>query len=188
MTDWPNPDQPGYPQNPERDAFIFLRKGETIQDGDECPTDNCQEWLPVDRWSIGSKYNPLAFKIFRGRLTQADHAASVAAAAEAMREACARYHDETAAILEKEDVAAGGNVKGAAQLARKHRADADWIRDIPTTAPMTAAQAAWVPEVSRLIAASARLADKKNYALNGGEGLVRGEFFAALAPFTEAKP
>jgi len=47
-------------------------------------------------------------------------------------EKAAAYHDETAAILEPDDVQEGGNIKGAIKLAARHRRYAKEIRNLMT--------------------------------------------------------
>ena len=45
-------------------VYRFLDVGDLIEAGDECPSDNCERWEPVNRWAIGSPRSAI-FKIIR---------------------------------------------------------------------------------------------------------------------------
>jgi hypothetical protein len=48
-------------------AWRFLDNGEIIESGDECPSDDCSRWEPVNRWAVGSPRSSI-FKVIRRRL------------------------------------------------------------------------------------------------------------------------
>jgi hypothetical protein len=48
-------------------VYRFLEVGDLIEPGDECPSDNCERWEPVNRWAIGSPRSAI-FKIIRRRV------------------------------------------------------------------------------------------------------------------------
>lgn len=48
-------------------VYRFLRIGDAIEAGDECPSDNCAAWEPVNRWAVGMKASTV-FKTVRRRV------------------------------------------------------------------------------------------------------------------------
>ncbi len=60
----PTPDPPSEARAEGRGTYIFLELGDMIEAGDECPSDDCSRWEPVNRWAIGSQRSSI-FKIIR---------------------------------------------------------------------------------------------------------------------------
>lgn len=48
--------------------YRFLVDGEQLEPTDENPDDDCQFWIPVDRWTAHCKYNSAALKTIRRRV------------------------------------------------------------------------------------------------------------------------
>lgn len=48
--------------------YRFLVDGEQLEPTDENPDDDCQFWIPVDRWTAHCKYNSAVLKTIRRRV------------------------------------------------------------------------------------------------------------------------
>jgi hypothetical protein len=139
---WPDPERPGVPENPERDGWHWLHT--QVDDLPWFWNAERQHWFdgagvyntPSDMHEIGWCYLGVAH-------TPAEVAAREAAAAEAMRAACAARHDEGSATMdaqttiERADPIAGAASRIATNNAARqaHILAADAIRALPLPAP-----------------------------------------------------
>lgn len=95
--------------NPRDEAgeqlYRFLDLGEVIEAGDECPSDNCERWEPVNRWAIGSPRSAI-FKIIRRPAAKPPAIAADAGALADLIDSVAKCHSENAmdqAFLDNSD-------------------------------------------------------------------------------------
>lgn len=97
MNNWPDPDKPGVPLNPERDGWHWLRHPEDLH-----PV--MMGWLSGSQgWSFGRRHSPkgivdMGYQYLGSTLLPSEVAAQIEQArregAEAMREAAARVVDK----------------------------------------------------------------------------------------------
>lgn len=77
------------------EQYRFLDNGEIIASGDECPSDDCSRWEPVNRWAVGSPRSSI-FKVIRRKIP---HPSEALAAATERAEKAERERDEAEAEI-----------------------------------------------------------------------------------------
>lgn len=129
MNNWPYPDKPGVPLNPERDGWHWLKHPEDLH-----PV--MLGWISeLQGWSFGRRHSPkgivdMGYQYLGSILLPAEVAAQVEQArrqgAEAMREVCAAYVMCGCDTAEQARVVAAATTEGPNSAARWrscHRSD-----------------------------------------------------------------